>query len=366
MNDKPKIMQHCVEAYLNIGGPATEYLLLMNSPLKDKFQFDPLLQREAPHGINLALLRDMIAQIKKVKPDIVHVRGLHSEGFYGLLAARLAGVKKVVLCVHGTYTDSLNVGVFKKFIYGRIIEPFTLRNADLVYCVCDFAARRPYIYQHTNRLYGFIHNAAPDYSMYNKEESRQKIRTELGIRPDEIVGVTVGRVTFGKGHKTLIDAIKLLETRNYNIRYLIVGEGDYLDELQTQLADEIKSKQVILLGQRSDVKDILFASDIFILPTLHENLSIALLEACAAKLAIIATNVGGNPEVIQHGKTGIMIPPRNAEKLANAILALVRNPEKRERLAVQAQKNARTDFSQEKIFNEIETMYNLVLMQKKT
>jgi glycosyltransferase involved in cell wall biosynthesis len=117
------------------------------------------------------------------------------------------------------------------------------------------------------------------------------------------------------------------------------------------------------LGQRSDVNDILFASNLFIFPTLHENLSCALLEACAAGLAIIASNVGGNPEVIQHGKTGILIPAKNPEKLADAILLLVENPEKREKLATQVQKSVGMHFNQQVIFGQMEKMYDSLLSE---
>lgn len=361
-NVKPIIMQHCVASYANFGGPATGYRLLMESKLNEKYQFLPLIQREAPHGINFSLLYDLFIQIRKVKPDIIHIRGLHSEGFYGLLAARLAGCKKIVLSVHGTYTDSLNIGRLKKFLFGKIIEPFTLRNASLVYCVCDFAVKRPYIYKNTKKLYGYIHNAAPDFSSNDSKKARQKIRAELGINPDEIVVVTVGRVTPGKGYKDIVEALKKLRTK-INFRYLIVGEGDYLEELKKELSEEIKMNQVIILGKRLDVTEILFASNIFVFPTLHENLSNALLEACAAGLAIIATNVGGNPEVIQNEETGILIPPHSPDILAQEIFNLTTDISKREKLAANAHDYVRINYNKDLIFGQMEKMYDALLQK---
>ena len=174
MDYKPKIMQHFVEVYTNNGGPATGYALLMNSFLADKYHFIPLIQKKSLSGINLSLLNDLVKQIKKEKPDIVHIRGLLSEGFYGMLAARLAGCKKVVLSVHGMSIDTIEISPIKKFIYNKFIDPFTLRNADLVYCVCEYATKRPYINKYTNHLYGFIYNVAPEYSKYDSVIAKKK------------------------------------------------------------------------------------------------------------------------------------------------------------------------------------------------
>lgn len=358
--NKPIIMQHIVAAYMNNGGPATGYNLLMNSHLKDKYNLVPLIQKDGS-GINLKIVIDLVCQIKKVRPDIIHVRGLQSEGFYGLLAARIAGCKKVIVSVHGTSIDSLMTSRFKRIIYSKIIEPFTLKNASIVYCVCEYAAKRPYIVKNATKLYGYIHNVAPDYSNFDSDNGKRIMREKLGIGIDEIVVVSIGRISVEKGYDYLVKAIKLLAGKE-NIRFLIVGDGDYLCEIRNRLEIEIKSNKVILLGKRADVRDILFASDIFVFPTLHENLSNALLEACSAGLAVIATNVGGNPEVIQNMDTGILINPSDSVKLAEEILNLSMNSKLREYYGEKAILNVQTNFNQIKIFDQLSQLYDEILI----
>jgi glycosyltransferase involved in cell wall biosynthesis len=356
LHSKPVIMQHNTASFIDNGGPATGVKLLMESDLKSRYEFVPLIEK---NGSSIFIIKDLIAQIKKTKPDLIHIRGLQSSGFYGLIAARLGGCKKVIVSVHGISIDS-GIGQIKKVLYKKFIEPLTLKNADLVFCVCDYAAKRPYILRNTKNLYGFIHNAAPDYSECDREKLKTSLRKELGIFSDEVVVTSIGRIVVDKGMEYLGKSIKILDPQ-LNVRFLIVGEGDYLSELKIMLSEEIKSRRVMLLGKRPDVPKILFASDIFIFPTLRENLSNALLEASAAGLAIIATNVGGNPEVIQDNKNGILIPPYNEQELAKQITFLAFHPQIRQELGTNAEKNVRINFNQRLIFSELDKVYTQVL-----
>lgn len=353
---KPIIMQHNTTSFIDNGGPATGVKLIMESHLKNKYQFIQLLEKG---GNKISVIKNMVTQIKKVKPDLIHVRGLQSSGFYGLLAARLAGCKKVIVSVHGMSIDTA-IGFSKKLFYKKIIEPCTLKNADLVFCVCNYAAQRPYIIKNAKNLYGYIHNAAPDYSSYDHEKVRLSKRKELEILPDEIIITSVGRIVIDKGIQHLVKSIKLID-KKLKVRFLIVGEGPFLPDLKFILSEEIQSGRVIVLGKRSDVSNILFASDIFVFPTLRENLSNALLEASAAGLAIIATNVGGNSEVISNNYTGILIPPADSMELSKKIVFLATNQEKREELGANAKKNVEINFNQRIIFNQYDEVYSQVL-----
>lgn len=353
------IMQHQIESQLDNGGPATGLKLLLDSDLSKHFEFVPLIQFTNLKSF-FRLFFDLYSQVKKIKPEIVHVRGLQSMGFVGLIAARLAGCKKIVVSVHGSSIDSIGIGRLKLILYKYIVEPFTLRNANLVYCVCEYAAKRNYIERNTSNLYGHIYNAAPNYDGLNNDSIKRNVRSSLKIKTDEIVITYVGRVVFDKGVQDLIDAIKL-NSSIANVRYLIVGDGEYLPTLRQKLEEEIKSNRVLLLGKRADVRDVLFASDIFIFPTLHENLSNSLLEACAAGLAIIATDVGGNPEVIENKNNGLLIPPNSPIEIANAIRKLVDNCDLRVEYGIKAKLIVNQKFNQNKIFEQFKTMYKSLI-----
>lgn len=359
-NELPVVMQHYCTNQIHNGGPAAGALLLINSKLRKKYNFVPLEQTFAPHGINLKLLHDLYKKIKRVKPDILHIRGLQSEGFYGVLAGKLAGCKKIVVSVHGLYSDDSSCQGFKKWIFSNIIEPLTLKMADLVYCVCEYATKREIIYKNASNLYGFIWNAAPDYSQYNKKEIRNRVRKKLKINNEDIVVITVSRISKDKGFEYLIDAIKKINS-NRTIKFLIVGDGPYLNVVKKDLAEEIKTRKVILVGKSSKVPELLLSSDIFVFASLHENLSNALLEACSASLPCIATNVGGNPEVIIHEQTGIIIEPYNSTQLKEGIEALVESETLRSEYGESAYKRVEKHFSQEIILEKIDSMYSSLL-----
>lgn len=359
-NKFPLVMQHYSKNQIHNGGPATGALLLINSKLRKKYNFVPLEQTFAPHGINLKLLHNLYKKIKRAKPDILHIRGLQSEGFYGVLAGKLAGCEKIVVSVHGLYGDDSSCQGFKKWIFSNIIEPLTLKMADLVYCVCEYATKREIIYKNASNLYGFIWNAAPDYSQYNKKEIRNKVRKKLKINDEDIVVITVSRISKDKGFDYLIDAIKKINTNN-NIKFLIVGDGPYLNVVKENLREDIVKGNVVLLGKSDKVPELLLSSDIFVFPSLHENLSNALLEACSASLPCIATNVGGNPEVIIHKHTGIIIDPYNSTQLKEGIETLAESERLRLEYGRRAYERIKKEFSQEIIFEKIDSMYSSLL-----
>jgi glycosyltransferase involved in cell wall biosynthesis len=359
---KPIIVQHYVTSQVNNGGPATGATLLMKSYLKEKYNFIPLKQTFAPHGLSIKLFWDLYKQIKKSSPEIIHIRGLQSDGFYGVLAGKMAGCKKIVLSVHGLYSDSTEVKGIKKWVFSKLIEPLTLKMADLVYCVCEHATNRPIIKSNAVRLFGYIHNAAPDYSNYinNKNKIREEMRGELNISRNDVVVITVSRITKDKGFQTLVEAIK--KTKDIkNLKYIIVGEGPYLTELKEKLSCEIQNEIVKLIGKSEKVPELLIMSDIFVLPSLHENLSNALLEACSASLPCITTKVGGNPEVVVNNTTGILINPLDSDQLTSALEDLIGTKEKREVFGINAKKRMDHLFSKEIIFGKISEMYDSLL-----
>ena len=356
---KPVIMQHFLVSQINNGGPATGAKLLMNSHLKNRYHFIGLDQTYAPHGFNFKLLRDFYKKIKQAKPDVLHIRGLQSEGLYGVIAGKMAGCKKVLVSVHGIYSDQKNMNGVKRFLFARIIEPLTLRLADMVYCVSECASKRNIIKKNATHFYGFIHNAAPDYPAYNGDFERQKMRDELYLGQDDILITCVSRVTEDKGFITLSNCIK--EIQNSNVKFLIAGDGSYMEKLKNDLSKEIALGKVILVGRTNNVRNILFASDIFVFPSLHENLSNALLEACAAALPCVATNVGGNPEIILDGKTGLLIEPNDTQALVTALGTFINSAHLRNEFGTAAKRRVDDWFGQKYIFEKIGEVYEFLL-----
>jgi len=353
-------MQHRVEQYDNNGGPSTGYYNIVNSKLQKKYVFVELTQSQAPHGINLILLNKLYKQIKRAKPDLIHIRGLQSEGFYGVLAAILSGYRNIVLSVHGSYADVIKLDFLRKSIYRYIIEPFTLKHASIVYCVCQHALTSKLILKNASKLHGVIPNSAPDFDLSEKLVIRKKVRDNLGILENEILVTTVSRVTYDKGFEDILIALENL-MKIKNLKYLVLGDGPYLTKIGKKFNKEIISRRIILTGKSNEVKKHLFASDIFLFPSLHENLSNALLEASAAELPIIATNIGGNPEIIIHNVTGILIKPNSPESIVSSITELIKNKYLMNNLATNALFYVRKKYNRSLILDEISKLYELCL-----
>lgn len=303
-NKKKVLMYYAFED--KIGGPLVYLRSIIHSELKKEYEFVTCFQNATAGGINIKLLRRMIRRIKEESPDIVHVHGLQSEGFYGVLAARLAGCRYIVTTVHGFAFDGQKKHGLKWFLYRYIIEPLTLRMSSRVYCVCKYASERPIIKRNTKKNNcGYIHNAVSELTV---GRTREQIRAQWEIMPEETVFVIAGRVSKAKGFDILGQAVKLLNRSSTNrFRLMVVGDGEYLERFCADMCDEIETGQVIIVGQTNCVADYLGAGDVFVLPSYHENLPIALLEGGKMGLPCIASNVGGISEAIQDGKTGFLL-----------------------------------------------------------
>lgn len=359
---KAKVMLH-IPMPNQISGPNTSTRIISDSYLEDKYNFVFLVQDKLAGGrLNISLIIDLYKQIRREKPDIIHLAGLQSSGFHAILACKLARNKRVIMTVHGFAGDSLILSKMKKFIFNKIIEPFTLYFSDAVYTVCKYASERKMIKKYARNYIGYIHNSAPIIDM---NESKSSLREELNLSKTDIVCTTASRIVEDKGYKYLAQAIKTIDCNKSNLKFVIIGDGAYKNELEKMLADEINEGTVFFLGHRKDVVEILKCSDIFIFPTLHENLSNSLLEACATRNAIIATNVGGNPEVIKDGINGILIPPYDSEAIQNAIIRYIKNPEFRLEMSSAAYETALSDFSQENNLTQIDELYENLLNKEK-
>lgn len=339
-----------------IGGPLTYINTIINSELKKEHEFFTLFQNKAPGGLDISLLKNMVMEIKRIKPDIVHVHGAQSEGFYGVLAAKLAGKCKIVTTVHGFAFDDSSCKGLKRLLYKNIVEPFVLRFSDAIYCVCEFASKRDIVIKNTGkRNCGFIYNPVPQI---NISESRDVVRGKMGILPKDIVIAVSGRVTKDKGFPLIEEIVKELTKKNItNCKLLVIGDGAYSATFKNVLSQQILDNKVIMVGQTTHVFDYLNASDVFLFPSLHENLSIALLEACAIGLPAVVSNVGGNSEIVVNGKSGYVIDDFSKEKYIDALLKLIENEELRYKMGIFSSINVTEKFSIEKMCEEINEVY---------
>jgi len=200
--------------------------------------------------------------------------------------------------------------------------------------------------------------AAPDQAAVTK------LRRTWGVGADGFVIGTLARFHEQKGHRYLLDAQRIMLDRAPHTKLLLVGEGVLFESVRERASHLGIADSVILPGVRHEVPEILALLDLFVLPSLWEGLPISILEAMAAGKPVVATRVGGVPEVVVDGETGLLVPPRDPEALAGAIARLLRDPQLRHRMGQAGQERVREHFSVEQMVRRTETLYEELLEEK--
>lgn len=340
------------------GGPYTSYKRIMDSSLRSKYEFKTIVYKtHIGRFISFKRIRDLMKQIQAAKPDIVHFTGLQLQGLHISIACKLLGVNNTVITIHGSSSEALNIGKFKKFILSYILEPLTLLLVRKYHGVSKYVCTLPVAKLFSYKSLGYIYNLPPTDANNNQGYDLRKV---LGVGEDDILVASVGRVIKDKGFHILEQVIKELSEYD-KLKFIIIGDGNYLEDMKKNLREIEGKKGVFFLGYRSDIQDILRKCDIFVLPTLHETLSIALLEASTVGLPLVATNTGGIPEIVKPGFNGELVQPGNAYELKQCIINLINNKEYRKMLGKNAEARVAETFNREKILTEIDNMYQLLL-----
>ena len=192
-----------------------------------------------------------------------------------------------------------------------------------------------------------------------------RARALLGIAQDDQVLGCVGRLVPLKNHRLLLSCLPRLLVLHPRLKAVLIGEGPLREELLAYARSLGVEAQVVFAGAHADVATLLPALDVFALPSRTEGLSIALLEACAAGLPIVATAVGGNPEIISDGVTGRLIANEDAEALCSVLDGLLADPAERERLGAGARDWVKENGSVESMQQNYSALYASALGSKR-
>ncbi len=353
---RPVVVQHSA-GEPGANGPLTAVERVLASELSQRYEFVRMHQSGSNGGLNVPLLRRWIALLRRIRPDLVHVRGLQNEGFHGVLAARLAGCSRILLTVHGTVRDLTAPPSWRRLLLVHGAEPFALRAATHVGTVCEYAAARPFVRAVGRRFVGVIPNGVPVPD--EPSAARERTRAALGLSPDDLVMLAVSRLTWEKGFGVLAEALHQLPIRQRRVVLLVAGDGPDRPAITAKFRTA-PHVDVRLLGSRRDVPDLLAAADLFVFPTLHENLSNALLEAMAYGVPVVASAVGGNVEVLRHGG-GRLIPAGQPAALAAAVRVLLDEPGERRHLGALGRKVVGERYSLAVMLDSLDRVYQRVL-----
>ena len=299
------------------GGVSAEFRALKNSTLSDKYDFHSMILVDFKPGLSIHNIRFYYNNIKQVNPDIVHIRGAAIDSLNAIIAARIAGHCKVLTTVHGLYSDMVYYNPIKKWISKHVVENLIFGLSHGISCVCKNATDRSYFDRFRKKMLPFVYNRIPSYDLTQRGIYREEIRREYNISDDDIICLFVGRMTKEKGLVTMERMFEKYNGFPSKLVFLFVGDGDYKNEFESKCAGF--NSRTVFAGLRNDVHRFYMAADLFLQPSLHENHSIALLEACAAGIPSIATDCGGNNETIKNDSTGIIVPVDDEDAIYSAI-----------------------------------------------
>lgn len=273
---------------------------------------------------------------------------------YATLAAKRAGIP-IVCTAHGKnyYPERY----YRRWAYrwaARNASAFVAVSENLKMFLCkEIGVRNDEILTILNGV-DLNHFDNPSYD-------RGPIRASLGIANKMHVVITVAALFKVKGHIDLLNAASRLCQSRKDIVFLIVGEGSLEESLREQTKNLRISNNVKFLGFRSDVPQLLAASDVFVLPSYSEGMPISIIEAMAAGLPIVATNVGGIPEVVENGANGYLVEPGEPEALANKISTIVANRDVARCFGTNSRDRARSKFRLKRMISEYERLYERAL-----
>lgn len=336
------------------GGSYISHKKIMESELREKYDIEAVYFPEGRIGIFCPKsVKKVRNQIREIDPDIVQIPGLQLLGFHMMIAATLEK-KKTVLAIHGSSLEAIEFSKIKKIIIA-ILERLTVKWASRIYTVSKYVENWKIVEKYREKCYGTIYNL-PSLGKCEKRD----VREELGITQDDIVIVSTGRIIREKGYENLIKIILQMEICS-NIKFVLAGEGDYLNEMKRKVHENKLEKNVFFLGFREDVSNVLEAGDIFVILTLHETLCMSLLEACQHGLPCVATNVGGISEIINDKESGLLVEPSDIAGAIQALELLINDRILRMNMGKCAKETVERVFSANAIMNQLDGLYQGLL-----
>lgn len=302
-------------------------------------------------GFDRRIVPALVDLIRREKIDLVHSHLYHGN-FYGRLAAKRAGVPAVA-SFHNTYSHPK--------LHRRLVNWYLARHTAAIIAGSEEIRRDVIRYDHVpDSLVELIPNSV-DLARSESTLSKSQARKNLALPEKALVLGTVGRLEEQKGHRYLIEALGLINRHGVNAYLLLIGDGRErlaLKELAEQLG---LGERVLFLGTRSDLGGLFRAMDLFVMPSLWEGLSLAMLSAMAAGLPVVATAVGGVGQVLGDDEHGYTVSPGNAEALASVIQSALADWGSVLRKAAKGAQHVRVHYSDESMARHLEDVYDRVL-----
>jgi glycosyltransferase involved in cell wall biosynthesis len=287
--------------------------------------------------------------------SILHCH-LSDAEFTGILAGRLAGVPSILDTVHTPRLIPERYARDVRTILRKLLVPAMLNRADWIIAVSNETGKALGALGVDPARIRVVENGI-DVEAFGKTPD-PRLRDELGIAPGDATLATIARLTMQKGHEFLIAAMPSILERRPDARLLLLGEGELRETLETQARSLGVSGRVSFLGVRSDIPDVLALTDVFVLPSLWEGTSLALLEAMAAGKPIVATDIDGNRPLLKDRRDCLLVPPGDPAPLADAIVTMLDDRVLTCQLGETARRECRDRFDIRAMFRTYESLWN--------
>ncbi len=312
--------------------------------------FVPSFMRDFSLGAEWRTFRHLWNLFATEQPDVVHLNSSKAGGL-GAISARLAGTPMIVFTVHGAPWHE------DRGILARCAIAFT---SWITFLFChrvivisrDVFERVRTLPLCSNKVH-LVHNGIEPLEFLPKEAAREM----LGIDTSHKVLGAVGELVWNKGYHVLLRAVGILKRRGIQIYVCIVGDGEERKFIGTLIQEEDIEDRVHLAGFMPDAYKIVKAFDVFVLPSLKEGLPYVLIEAGQAALPVVASRVGGVPDLIADNVSGLLCPPKSHNKLADRLAELLSKPDLQKKFASELHERALKEFSLQKMVAETVALY---------
>lgn len=299
--------------------------------------------------------------IDEFKPNILHTHAATAPGYLGLMIKKMYDLP-LICCLRGcdinTYPfyDRFSMYLTKKLISG----------ADQLLSVSNALKKTANTIEKPKREIRVVYNGCDSDTFVFRKEYRTQIRNELGISEKDKVLIFIGSLSKEKGILELMAAFTKVNSTKANLHLVIIGNGPEQLRIQNIVASHNIETKVHIIGCRphDEIPKYLSSADIFALPSHTEGLPNVVLEAMACELPVIATRVGGIPEVVEEGRSGILIDKKNVDSLKDAIESLIKNESMAKEMGINGRKNVENNFSWYRNAKEVVQTYDEIINNK--
>lgn len=309
----------------------------------------PVVRIAARHRLDPGVVRRLAQALEENKIDVVHTHD-HRTNLIALLASRLRPTP-LVATLHQPLRRHWWLRHFE------FIDEHVIRRFDRILPVAEnirdeLVHKHPRLADRTSAVLNGV-----DLQRFVGPFDRDRVRRELGIESDQVLCLTLGRLSDDKGIPYLLECAKLIKPQRGAVRFVIAGRGPLEEKLVAMSRELGLEGTVRFIGFRDDVPDLVSAADMLVVASTSEGCPIVILEAMAAGCPTVCTRVGGSPELVENGRTGFVVEPRQPDQLARAVLHLADQPGERIEMGRRARHLAFERFTIERMVRDFESVY---------